>query len=141
MSQLGMQPFHEAREHTSEIQLHLRAGSWGDLLAEAGRALAEVELAAVDSKLSGPARLIRVSSPDREALLVDWLNELIYLADSDRWIGLEFEIGSASNTEVSSRVSGVTAEVVSGRVKAATFHGLQVRDVPGGVEAEVILDV
>ena len=134
-------PWHERRDHTSEIELHVRAESLGDLLAEAGRGLAEVQLTAADCVPGGPARSIRVSSPDREALLVDWLNELIFLADIDRWVGMDFSIDLADDTEVRARASGVTLEWSPSRVKAATFHGLRVENVPGGLEANVILDV
>jgi SHS2 domain-containing protein len=134
-------PAHEMRQHTSEIELHVRAGSLGDLLAEAGRALAEVELIKADCVPGGPVRTIRVTSSDREALLVDWLNELIFLADFDRWVALDFSINLAEETEVRAGASGVTLEWGLSRVKAATFHRLRVEDVPGGLEANVILDV
>jgi SHS2 domain-containing protein len=134
-------PSHERRDHTSEIELHVRAGSLGDLLAEAGRALAEVELTSANCVPGGPARTIRVSSSDREALLVAWLNELIFLADIDRWVAMDFSIDLADETEVRARASGVTLQWAPSRVKAATFHGLRVEDVPGGLEADVILDV
>lgn len=141
MTATRMLPSHELRQHTSEIELHIRAGSLGDLLAEAGRALAEMQLTSADCVPGGPARPIRVLSPDREALLVDWLNELIFLADIDRWVAMDFSIDLADDTEVRARASGVTLEWAPSRVKAATFHGLRVENVPGGLEAEVILDV
>jgi SHS2 domain-containing protein len=134
-------PSHELRQHTSEIELHIRAGSLGDLLAEAGRALGEVQLTGADCVLGGPVRPIRVSSADRAALLVDWLNELIFLADIDRWVAMDFSIDLARATEVRARASGVTLQRAPSRVKAATFHGLRVADVPGGLEADLILDV
>ncbi|HEX6433795.1 MAG TPA: archease [Gemmatimonadales bacterium] len=136
-----MIPRHELRRHTSEIELHIQAGTLADLLAEAGKALAEVQLAGADCAQGGPARAIRVSSSDREALLVDWLNELIFLADLDRWVAMEFEIGHAENTEVRARASGVILDWAPSRAKAATMHGLRVKDLPGGLEASVIIDV
>jgi SHS2 domain-containing protein len=134
-------PSHEIRRHTSEIELHLRAGSLADLLAEAGRALASVQLAGADCVAGGPVRSIQVSSADRELLLVDWLNELIFLADMDRWVALDFEIQRGNDTEILARASGVILDRRAGRVKAATLHGLRVKDIPGGLEADVILDV
>jgi len=141
MSATRLLPWHERRDHTSEIELDMRAGSLGDLLAEAGRALAEVQLTGADCVAGGPARSIHVSSPDREALLVDWLNELIFLADIDRWVAMDFSIDLANDTEVRARASGVTLEWALTRVKAATFHGLRVENVAGGLEARIILDV
>lgn len=141
MTATRLLPSHELRQHTSEMELHIRAGSLGDLLAEAGRALGEVQLTGADCVLGGPARSIRVSSSDRAALLVDWLNELIFLADIDRWVAMDFSIDLAKPTEVRARGSGVTLQRAPSRVKAATFHGLRIEDVPGGLEADLILDV
>lgn len=85
--------------------------------------------------------MIRVSSSDRDALLVDWLNELISLADIERWVALDFTVDTAEDTEVRAQVSGVTIERASTRVKAATFHGLRVQERRGVLEARIILDV
>jgi SHS2 domain-containing protein len=134
-------PSHEVRQHTSEIELRIQAGWLGDLVAEAGKALAEVQLAGADCVPGGPVRSIRVTSPDREALLVDWLNELIFLADIDRWVAMDFSIDLVDDTEVRARASGVTLEWAPSRAKAATLHGLRVENVAGGLEADVLLDV
>ena len=141
MTATRLLPSHELRQHTSEIELHIRAGTLGDLLAEAGRALGEVQLTSADCAPGGPTRPIRVSSSDRAALLVDWLNELIFLADIDRWVAMDFSIDLVEETEVRARASGVTLQRAPSRVKAATFHGLRVEDIPGGLEANIILDV
>jgi SHS2 domain-containing protein len=141
MTATRLLPSHTTRPHTSEIELHVRAGSLGDLLAEAGRALSEVQLAGADCVVGGPARPVQVSSSDRAGLLVDWLNELIFLADIDRWVAMDFSVDSITDTEIRARASGVTLEWAPSRVKAATFHCIRVEDVPGGLEADVILDV
>ena len=36
----------------------------------------------------------------------DWLNELIFLADIDRWVAMDFSIDLATATEVRARASG-----------------------------------
>ena len=136
-----MLPSHSMWPHTSEIEVHIRAGCLADLLAEAGRALSEVQLAGANCVLGGPARSLQVSSSDRAGLLVDWLNELIFLADIDRWVAMDFSVDSITDTEIRARGSGVTLEWAPGRVKAATFRRIRVEDVPGGIEAEIILDV
>jgi protein archease len=85
--------------------------------------------------------MIRVSSSDRDALLVDWLNELISLVDIERWVAADFTVVTAEETEVLAQASGVTLERAASRVKAATFHGLRVRENRGVLEARIILDV
>ena len=134
-------PTHEIREHPSEIELHIRAESLGDLLAEAGRALAAVQLAGANCVPGGAVRSIQVTSAGRELLLVDWLNELIFLADLDHWVALEFEVDLTTDTELQARASGVTLEWRGSRVNAVTLHGLRVENSASGLEADVLLDV
>lgn len=132
---------HEIVDHTSEVRVRVRADSFAELLAEAGRALAELQLGGAPSAASGDWREIGLTAADRPGLLADWLNELIYLAESERWVGSEFEVRAAGPGALSARVRGITVPRLPGRVKAATLHGLRVEDVPGGVAGEVVLDV
>jgi len=39
------------------------------------------------------------------------------------------------------RARGVAVDTAPSEVKEATFHGLRIAAVPGGVEADVVLDV
>ena len=131
---------HEIADHASEIRLRLRAPSLGGLLQEAGQALAELQLRGAQTTPAG-WRTIELSSPDRAVLLVDWLNELIYLAEAERWVGVHFAVDSAVDGRVLARVRGVRLDRAAALLKAATMHELRVVDVPGGFEGEVILDV
>jgi SHS2 domain-containing protein len=131
----------ELLDHAAEVRVRVRAPTFGDLAAEAGRALARLELGGDPARTTGPARDIDVRSTDREALLVDWLNELIFLAETERWVPAEFEVATATDTRLQMRARGVTLEEAPARVKAATFSGLEIRPVPGGLEAAVVFDV
>jgi SHS2 domain-containing protein len=128
-------------EHRSEIVLRLGAASLADLLAEAGRALGGLLLAGGARVPGGPDREIRLPARDPPALLVDWLNELIFLAETERWVGLEFVIRRADEHGVEASVSGMSLEEAPCRVKAATMHGLSIAPTADGLEAEVLLDV
>lgn len=128
-------------EHPGEVRLRLRAGSLGDLAAVAGRALAELELGREPGAGEGPWREISVSGRDRGALLVNWVNELIYLAETECWIGVEHTPIDVTDRLLRMRVHGITVERPPSCVKAATLHGVSVADVPGGVETELVLDV
>ena len=134
-------PSHRFVDHTSEVGLEVRAGSFGELLAESARGLASLLLREVSAEASGETREFEVSSHDREALLVDWLNELLFEAEVRLWIPLEFEMLDVSDTRVRARARGIEVDLAPSIVKAATFHGLQVRETADGFEAEVIFDV
>jgi len=133
--------WHRWVDHTAEVQLQVGAESLAGLLAEAGRALGLLLLRGRDAEPSREARTIEVSSVDREALLVDWLNEIIFLAEVEPWIAVEFDGLEASETHLKASARGVPVDDPPALVKAATFHGLAVEEREGGLQAEVIFDV
>lgn len=136
-----MKPSVELIEHPGEVRLHLQAATLGELAMVAGRALVELELGHAPGPARGPWREVVVSGRDREATLVHWLNELIYLAETERWVGVEFAVTRATETELRMRLRGVVVDEAPARVKAATFHGLRIAAVSDGVEADLVLDV
>ena len=99
-------PTHRFVDHTSEIGLRVRAATFPEMLAEAGRGLARLLLREREVEATGEAREIEVSSHDRESLLVDWLNELLFEAEVRLWVALEIEILEASDTHVRARARG-----------------------------------
>lgn len=132
---------HELLAHTAEVRLRVRGPDFPALAAEAGRALAGLELNGPIPAASGDAREIALTAGDLGALLVDWLNELIYLAETERWVATEFTPQPGGALELRIRARGVPVETAPSLVKAATHHGLDVRRVAGGLEAEVVFDV
>jgi SHS2 domain-containing protein len=138
-----MLPGYEVLEHTSEVELKLHAPTWPELLAEAGRALSARLGAGTVAVPRGEGvwRRVDLHAGDRAALLVDWLNELLYRAEAEWWVPVEFDIEQASNHEVHARVRGVPVATSPAAVKAATLHGVQVVPGPAGLEATVVLDV
>lgn len=132
---------HEFLDHTAELTVRLRAGSAPELFQEAARALAEVTTRGVETEPAPTERVIELAAPDRAALLVDWLNELVYLAEAERWVPREVEIESLGETTLRARCRGVVLERAATLVKAATLHRLEIRRANGALEADVILDV
>ena len=51
-------------------------------------------------------RKVRLTAIDREALLVDWLNHLLYLFDVDGFLGRDFQVESLTPEGLEARVTG-----------------------------------
>ena len=132
---------HEFLEHTSELELRVCAPTLAALIEEAGRAVGEVLRARPIETESATTRLFEVDSSDREALLVDWLNEILFVAEAYRWVPTTFHVAECSDTMVRARGEGVTLPEAPALIKAATHHGLQVRNSDDGFQAQVILDI
>ncbi|MFP2923706.1 archease [Pyxidicoccus sp. 3LG] len=129
--------------HTSEVQIRIDGTDLGELFEEAGYALAEVMFG--ESPPEPPADAeeehLTLESADTEALLVDWLNELISRSDMKKRIYTHVEVDDLSERKLRARIRGFTPPVLKTAVKAATFHGLELREHEDRFTATVVLDV
>jgi SHS2 domain-containing protein len=141
MSEARGHRWHRWVDHTSEVQLQVGAESLAGLAAESGRALGLFLLRGHPAEPAGEPRTIGVLSVDREALLVDWLNEILFLAEVERWVAVDFDVLETSSEHLTASARGVPVDEPPALVKAATFHGLAVEERDGGFRAEVIFDV
>ena len=130
--------------HTADLAWRLWGASLPELFENAGRALSAT---LTDRRyLRGRVtREVSLTSVDREALLVDWLNHLLYLFDVDGFLGRDFQVESLTGERLEARVTGESfdpdrhPELTA--VKAATFHQLSIVPVKDGWEATVVLDL
>jgi len=132
---------HELIDHTSELTLRLRGPTFGALVAEAARAYAGLVPDGIERSPSAGERVIRLDGEDRVATLVEWLNELVYLAEVELWVPTEAEVEEAPDGALTIRARGEALAEPFVLVKAATLHGARVREGPDGLEVEVTLDV
>jgi len=123
-------------EHTAELEVELEAGSAEGVLLEALHAFADLVDGGDGEKLE---RQVVLSAGDLPALLAAWLDELLFLAETEQLVPDGAEL----------RVAGTTVEgVVRGRrgeprplVKAVTLHRLRFGPRDGVWTGRVVLDV
>lgn len=133
---------HRFEEHTGEVRLELTAPSCEELFAEAGRALAELMLEGEGVvPPSAPGRVVEVHARDRAALLVEWLNELIFLSEISKQVFPRVQVERVDETHARGRVAGLFPETLKTAVKAATLHGVRVECSGGRWRGSVVLDV
>lgn len=132
---------HEFLAHVGELRLRVRGNTIAEVLERAGLALTEVLLPIRPPPAPELVHEIVLQAPDRSALLIDWLNELLYLADRDRWVPTRIDIDHATETELRATARGPVLDQAPALVKAATWHGLRFEAGASGFEADVLLDV
>jgi len=86
-------------------------------------------------------RDVEVDGFDRETLLVNWLNELLYLQEMNNETYANLEIQEISDTHLTARLHGQSGQPNRRLIKAVTFHGLKVEQSEGAWRATVIVDV
>jgi protein archease len=131
-------PDFEEIEHTADWSFRVRGASLAQLLENAARAMHSFLPTEVEGKSS--VRAVEVEGVDRETLLVNWLNEILYLEERHGEIYQRFEISELSETHLRARVQGGCSPGGS-HIKAVTFHNLAIRQTSEGFEATVIVDV
>lgn len=133
----------ELLEHTADAGIIAYGDNLKQLFANAARGLFSL-IINLESISDSVKRKVRVTALNREGLLFEWLNELIYLFDRYNIVFNKFEIIRISDTELQAIVYG--EKVNSSRhsikqgVKAATYHMLKIED-NNGFKAQVLFDI
>lgn len=144
-------PFEEI-EHTADWSIRVRGRNHAALFIAAARGMFSL-LAESPAELVA-VRRVELTALDVETLLVDWLNELLYVAESEALLFVEFEIHRLEGVaiEASSAVDadpvrleatarGGPAPELKKTIKAATFSSLSIQRVPDGLQVDLVFDV
>jgi protein archease len=135
----------ELLEHTADIGIRARGASLEEVFEHATEGLAEVLGARPGgSGGSGEAVAVEVSAGDRGGLLVDWLNEVLWLREVRQAVVSGVRVERVGDDTASGEVvlAAGGPEPDGTLVKAVTYHRLRVEPDPGGGWlAEVYLDV
>lgn len=132
---------HEFIPHVAEVAWRLTADTVPELYAEACVALGQMLVAEAGDDGPAEERVLTLAAADAEALLVDLLNELIYLAEAARWAPRSARAEQWDAGNLTMRLTGVRLRCAPSRIKSATHHALHLTTTDAGAVAEVILDV
>ncbi len=143
------EPSYEEIEHTADWAIRVRGRDLEALFVAAARGMFSLltETAAVE-----PRREIELDlrAIDTETLLVDWLNELLYLAEERQLLCSDFQITQLDAPEpgrseraarLRARVAGCAAPGLRKTIKAATFSSLAITRAAAGYTTEIVFDV
>ena len=138
-----MEKSFEIVNHTADVGIIAYGADVKQAFANAARGLFSL-ITEIDDVREVLYRDIEVTATDKESLLVEWLNELIYRFDTENIIFKRFDITELDNTLLRARSYGEKVdnsrhELRTG-VKAATYHLLKV-DKDDGYKIQVILDI
>jgi SHS2 domain-containing protein len=125
-------------DHTAEVELEIGASTEREVLADALSALAELLGLAEDS--GDERRTVAVSAPDRPALLASWMEELVFLAESEGFVATRLESLNLGHDSLRASVGGAVGEPPP-LVKAITYHRLAFAPAEQGYFARVVFDV
>ena len=141
-------------DHTADLGLELEGGSLEDLFGEALRGFTDC-LTEVGRVRAGHWREIALTAAALDLLLVDWLQEALYLFETEGVVFCRAELrltGAAGSDAAAGgsptlrgRIGGETFDPdrhpLKVPIKAVTYHGLEVGRTAGIWRARVIFDI
>ncbi|MAE12995.1 archease [Candidatus Woesearchaeota archaeon] len=135
----------EYLEHTADVKFR----AYGKTLDEAfgNAALALTPLLTEDSVERVTKREISVSASNKEALLYDFLEELVVLQDTDGFL-----VAGVDSVEIKDREKGFSLQAVvwfdhakryetHGDLKSVTYHEMVIEESADGCMVQVVIDV
>ncbi len=134
---------YELIDHTADIGIAAYGDDLEGAFASAAYALFSI-IAELDGVGEDVSRDVEVDARDVEGLLVEWLNELIYIFDTENIIFKTFKIDEIGENNLRARCFGERVDLkrhhLKTGVKAATYHMVEVQK-NDGVRVQVLLDV
>jgi SHS2 domain-containing protein len=133
----------EIIDHTADIGLRAFGADLGEAFTNAARGLFSI-ITDLTPIREVTCRELKVSAPDREVLLVEWLNELLYYFDTEGLLFKRFEIISLTNTEIRAKCYGEKVDrsrhEIIRSIKSTTYHMLKVKKCDG-YQVQVLFDI
>ncbi len=127
-------------EHTADWAIRVRGKTLQELFVNAAAGMYSL-MADLSSAAPTLERAIQVSGVDAEALLVNWLNELVYHTEVNGEVFSEFRIDSFEPTRLHAMALGGRGIQLKKQIKAVTFHNLRIEATGQGNEVTIVFDV
>jgi len=134
----------EFLDHPADIGFRARGSTPEHLFENCAHALIAIILDPAEIH-GGEHMILTAEGSDRESLLVNWLNEVLYYVDTKRLAFESFAVEFPSPEQVRAiarfEMRDPLRHPVRLSVKAVTYHQLRVSSVEGEWIAEVYVDV
>lgn len=135
---------YEILEHTADVGLLARGTTLAELFENAAAGMMEIAVDPAGVAECGHKRIM-AEAPDREALLVNFLQEVLWQVDGEGWLPRRVAVEQIGETGVSAVAFGEPRDPARHMlriiIKAVTYHQLSVRETPEGWRAEVYFDI
>ena len=131
-------------EHPADVGFEAFGARREEAFENAARALMHL-IADLDSVETTEEVSIEVEGPDAASLLVNWLSEVLYLHDAERWLFRDFKVKGIRDHSLSAIARGEKFDsarhVIRLQVKAITYHQLKLEERSGCWRAQVYVDI
>ncbi|MHB1293496.1 MAG: archease [Anaerolineae bacterium] len=141
MSECTENGLFEEQAHTADVRLAVCGADAAALFRHAGLGLMRLLRCEPQGTVGPVERHITLDAPDLETLLIDWLNELLYLAGIGQECYDVIEVRVMDQQHLEAMVQGRDHQPAGRDIKAATFSDLAIIHVDRGYEATITFDI
>jgi SHS2 domain-containing protein len=138
-------PFHGSAfkeiEHTADRALIIYGSDLRQLLINAAFGMNSLLVPQCDASIGQIMKSVALEAIDAESLLVEWLSELAFWAETELLVFNKFDLHSVSSTHVKATIHGNRAAQLENHIKAVTYHNLEIIKTDAGLTATVVFDV
>ena len=131
-------------DHSADLGFIARGPTLEALFVNAAEALFGV-LVSLKTVFLREQRSVEVTATSLDSLLVSWLNELLYLFDTESLLLRKFHIDSMNHRNLQATVRGEFVDPLRHQIKtgikAVTYHEVYVEKRQGLWEGKIILDL
>ena len=133
---------YEILEHKADLKIKVKGLSKEELFLNALLGMEEGLGPETKETKEEIKREIKIKSIDLSALLVDFLNEALYLIQVHKEIYNKIKFVKFSDKELEVELFGQKVERFGEDIKAVTYHGLEVKqNKDGDWEATILFDI
>ncbi len=126
--------------HPADVKVQAFGKTREELFANAMAGMMEVLKS--ERKTQSVKRKIGVKSLDLNALLVDFLSEVLYLIQTNKEVYSDVKFIKFSDKELECELTGNKVESFGEDIKAVTYHGLEIKKNKKGLyEATILFDI
>jgi len=126
-------------DHPSDVRIRVFGDTKEELFSNAMKGMNEVLKPSLLKKKA--SQRIIVNSYDLNALLVDFLSEVLYLIQTNKEVYADIKFNKFGDKELEGELKGNKIKEFGEDIKAVTYHGLKIEQKRGLFEATVLFDI
>ena len=128
-------------EHTADRALRICGSDLQELLINAAAGMNSLLVQEYNEVSLPEEKAVELDAIDTESLLVEWLSELAYWAETESLVFHKFDLHRVSPTHVKATIHGNRVAQLDIHIKAVTYHNLKIIQTDEGLTATVVFDV
>lgn len=133
---------YELISHIADVRLKVEADSLPELFACAMEGMNSIIKEKREEGKEKSSKIIEIQSPDKTALLIDFMNEVLYQSQANKEIYTEIKFLGFSETALKAEIYGQKIEEFDEDIKAVTYHEANIiKNEKGNFETVIVLDI